>query len=77
MDLHPCSALIPWGFQAPYLGFIWDLENGTVSVPEKKKQKYLAAIEEWELRSTHTLLEVQKLHGKLLHIGLGRGIPGV
>jgi hypothetical protein len=31
------SKTIPWGFQAPYLGFIWDIENCTVSVPEKKK----------------------------------------
>ena len=64
------SKMIPWGAQAPYLGFIWDLKNYTVSVPEKKKQKYLAAIEEWELRPVHMLLEVQKLHGKLLHTTL-------
>ena len=64
------SKTIPWGVRAPYLGFIWDLENGTVSIPERKKQKYLAAIEEWETHSAHALLEVQKLHGKLLHTTL-------
>ena len=33
------SKTIPWGFRAPYLGFIWGLEDCTVSVPEQKKQK--------------------------------------
>src|SRR5260221_1025018 len=49
---------------------MWDLNERTVAVPERKKAKYMAAIEEWERRPTHALLEVQQLHGKLLHISL-------
>lgn len=53
-----------------FFGFSWDLDDRTVSVPEQKKKKYLDAIAEWETRSTHSLLEVQQLYGKLLHISL-------
>jgi len=69
---------IPWepakdiffSSRAPFIGFLWDLATRTVSIPESKKKKYLAAIQEWEARSTHTLLEVQQLYGKLLHASL-------
>jgi hypothetical protein len=40
----------------------------TVSVTEGKKAKYKAAIEKWLSQPVHTLDEVQKLYGKLLHI---------
>jgi len=30
----------------------------------------MAAVEEWERKPMHTLLEVQQLHGKLLHVTL-------
>ena len=33
-----------------------------------KKEKYKTVIEEWLSKSVHTLDEVQKLYGKLLHI---------
>ena len=39
----------------------------TVSIPEGKKAKYRAAISAWKSRRTHTLEEVQRLHGKLMH----------
>ncbi len=51
----------------PYIGFSWNLENKTVSIPAAKKQKYLVAIKDWKEQPTHTLAEVQKLYGKLLH----------
>jgi len=38
-----------------------------VSIGTKKKTKYLAAIQEWEARHTHTLDNVERLYGKLLH----------
>jgi len=50
-----------------YLGFLWDLDSCMVAVPDQKRAKYLAAIESWEAQSRHTLIEVQKLYGKLLH----------
>ena len=39
-------------------------------VPDRKKHKYMAAIETWERKPTHALVEVQQLHGKLLHVSL-------
>ena len=41
-----------------------------VHLPDEKKVKYLAAIAEWGSKHTHNLLEVQKLHSKLLHAAL-------
>jgi hypothetical protein len=64
------SKTVPFNFSIPYLGFIWDLKDRTVTIPDSKKHKYLAAVEEWEKRPTHVLLEVQKLYGKLLHATL-------
>ena len=39
----------------------------TVSVLPSKQLKYKEAIQEWRSRRTHTLEEVRKLYGKLLH----------
>ena len=64
------SKTIPFGFVVPYLGFIWDLKACTVAIAEEKKIKYLNTIEEWKKRPTHTLVEVQRLYGKLLHASL-------
>ena len=58
---------IPFGEVAPFIGFSWDLANHTVSLPDSKKEKYLQAILEWETKPRHTLDEVQKLYGKVLH----------
>ncbi|PPQ81825.1 hypothetical protein CVT24_005483 [Panaeolus cyanescens] len=51
----------------PYLGFLWDLEQKTVTLQPKKGEKYLSAIKEWNGRQSHSLEDVQKLYGKLLH----------
>jgi hypothetical protein len=61
---------IPFGFEVPFIGFLWNLADSTVSIPARKKSKYLEAIASWELSPTHTLEEVQKLYGKLLHSSL-------
>jgi hypothetical protein len=61
---------IPFSFEVPFIGFLWNLPALTVSIPERKKSKYLAAIASWESSPTHTLEEVQKLYGKLLHSSL-------
>ena len=58
---------VPFGKVVPFIGFDWNLENKTVSLQEKKKNKYLDAVEEWRRRKSHTLEDVQKLYGKLLH----------
>ena len=56
-----------FGTEAPFIGFSWNLENQTVSIPDPNKTKYLQAIFKWESKKTHNLQKVQKLYGKLLH----------
>lgn len=57
----------PFASTITFTGLTWDLVARTVSLPPQKAQKYLSAIADWRSRSRHTLSEVQKLHGKLLH----------
>ena len=59
---------IPFRTEATFIGFSWNLESQTVSIPERKKTKYLQMIFTWEHKETHNLEEAQKLYGKLLHI---------
>ena len=58
---------VPFATSVPFIGFIWDIAELQVSIPTKKKTKYLEAIQEWLLQPTHTLEEVRKLYRKLLH----------
>ena len=58
---------VPFTSTITYLGFVWDLNNKTVTLSQKKKDKYLDAIHNWQSAQTHTLEDVQKLYGKLLH----------
>ena len=57
----------PFGRSVTYIGFDWDLETETVRIPETKRIKYIVAIQSWLQAHIHTLLEVQSLHGKLMH----------
>jgi hypothetical protein len=61
---------IPFSPNPVFIGLIWNLEDRTVTLTESKRIKYLTAILEWQSKRTHVLLEVQKLHGKLLHASL-------
>lgn len=54
----------------PYIGLMWDLERNLVYFSDEKKAKYSRAVREWQDRTTHVLLDVQKLHGKLLNVSL-------
>ena len=64
------SKSVPFGIEVPYLGFRWNLRTQKVHLPDEKKAKYLAAIDEWRKKRTHNLLEAQKLYGKLFHAAL-------
>jgi hypothetical protein len=57
----PCekSKDIPFSFLVPFIGFLWDWPSQTVSITDKKKAKYLVAIEKWEAQCTHKLAEVR------------------
>ena len=61
------SKSVPFGAEIPYLGFSWNLRTRIIQLLDGKRTKYLSAIEEWEERRTHNLLETQKLYGKLHH----------
>jgi hypothetical protein len=49
------------------IGFLWDVENRTVSLSAPKVSKYLLAIHNWRRRESHVLQDVRELYGKLLH----------
>ena len=58
---------VPFSSSVPFIGFLWNLDQKTVTLTEPKKAKYIQAIHEWKKLPTHTLEETQKLYGKLLH----------
>jgi len=60
----------PFAYSNKYIGFIWNLSDGIVHLPEEKKEKYLHAIQTWQLHSAHVLIDVQSLYGKLRHTSL-------
>ena len=60
--------LIRPGTVIRYIGLAeWNITQRTVALPYDKREKYMAAIADWESRTPHTLREVQSLYGKLLH----------
>ena len=65
--LWESSKDVPFSSAVPFIGFLWDLEQKSVTLPEPKKAKYRQAIHEWKKLPTHNLEETQKLYGKLLH----------
>lgn len=58
---------IPFSNSPTFIGLTWDITNRTVKLAEHKRTKYLNAIAEWETCRTHSLQDVQRLHGKLIH----------
>lgn len=61
---------IPFCYDPIYFGFQWHLDTMQVSIPIRKRQKYLGTLSEWELRTTHNAEQVAKLYGQLLHVCL-------
>ena len=64
------SKSIPFREEVPYLGFRWNLRTQVVYLLEETKVKYLVAIAEWRGKWAHNLIEMQQLHGKLVHAAL-------
>ena len=58
---------LPFASSTSYIGLQWDLRSLTVSLSVDKRNKYIASIDEWALCPRHTLNDVQKLYGRLLH----------
>lgn len=53
-----------------YLGFIWDLIEKTVQIPDDKKSRYLQKLNSWTPGVKFTLRESQSLLGTLVHCSL-------
>jgi hypothetical protein len=55
-----------------FIGFLWDLVNRRVSLPEVKRLKFLTRVSLFLQKSTESarvsLLDVQKIHGSLVHL---------
>lgn len=61
---------IDFASEFPFTGLVWNIATRSVSLSEEKKSRYLDAIQTWLEARSHTLPEVQKLYGKLLHAAL-------
>ncbi|KAG6328627.1 hypothetical protein ID866_10463 [Astraeus odoratus] len=78
IDLISQKLGIPWEpskdvpfFPKPmFMGFEWDLDQKMVTLSENKQEKYIDSIKDWTCTMTHTLEEVQSLHGHLSHAAL-------
>jgi hypothetical protein len=46
IPIHP-EKIQHWSSSVIYIGFVWDMSARTVSLPEKKRLKYLAKLEEF------------------------------
>jgi hypothetical protein len=57
----------PFSSTVEFLGFRWDLNKKSVSLTQKKVDKYKRAIHDWLSKRSHSLDELRKLYGKLMH----------
>lgn len=58
-------------FVTTFIGFLWDIPNKTVSLPEPKREKFFHRVRQFLDRfDGHPcqLLDVQKIHGSLCHV---------
>ena len=67
------SKAVPHGFSGTYSGFLWDLPNKSVSLPEEKRQKYLSKLDDTlnsarDGRARMSWKTASSLNGTLSHI---------
>jgi hypothetical protein len=60
----------PFASSFTYLGMTWDLDNKKVFFAQKKKDRYLGKIANWELGSPVTKKEVESVIGTLNHCSM-------
>jgi hypothetical protein len=60
----------PFAASFTYIGFLWDLDNKTVCLPDAKRTKYLLRLSPWSTGSLATKLDAEKLTGTLNHCTL-------
>jgi hypothetical protein len=60
----------PFNHLFTYLGFEWDIQDQSVSIPDAKKTKFLAKCQAWQAASSVTLQVTESLLGSLIHCAL-------
>ncbi|CEL59128.1 hypothetical protein RSOLAG1IB_12261 [Rhizoctonia solani AG-1 IB] len=60
----------PFDYSFIYLGFEWNIQDRSVSIPDAKKTKFLAKCQAWQAASSVTLQETESLLGSLIHCAL-------
>ena len=69
--LWQAEKTMPWASSFIFTSLLWDLNVKTVTLSEAKCLKYLLAVCKWLAGlCTHSLEDIEKLYGKLLHISL-------
>jgi hypothetical protein len=79
-DIYSLAAILGWPWKESktrpfsrefkYLGFVWDLANKTVQIPEEKKLRYLAKLEPWVLGRKFSRKDAESILGTLVHCSL-------
>ena len=60
----------PFATTFKYLGFMWDLSQKTVQIPDDKKLRYLAKIEPWTQGRKFSRKDAESVLGTLVHCSL-------
>jgi len=58
---------VPFAFEFKYIGFLWNLSDKTVSLPDAKKQKFLGKLTPWVSGSLVSRKDCESLLGSLNH----------
>ena len=64
------SKTIPFSHEFKYLGFVWNLTEKTVQIPEPKKIRYLEKLGLWNKNQKFTKKDVESVLGTLVHCSL-------
>jgi hypothetical protein len=57
-----------WADWVVYTGLKWEIGDKHVSLPSSKQEKYRETVMAWKVRVSHTLEEVRRIYGQLLHV---------
>ena len=78
LDAFSAALGIPWKHSkstsfastVTYLGFNWHLDSYSIELAPSKHSKYRLALTHFRASTFHSLLDLQQIYGKLLHITL-------
>jgi hypothetical protein len=79
-DIYSLAATLGWPWKKSktrpfardfkYLGFVWNLDNKTVQIPEDKKLRYLTKLEPWVPGQRFSRKDAESVLGTLVHCSL-------